>query len=645
MARENINNGAFPNDPTADDLRVGFEKVNDNFEELYGFVEKTPVSLNVGNIQPPASGPFDMASDVRYKLNTRPAFTLNPQATPLMVSAALMVQQDGINVGTSRYVYLVKVPPGAYGTGHTPIPYSALFLMSVQVYTPADIEADPNIHVEPLTVPDGEDFWDVANAGYWDWSDNGEVTETGVIQYYFTFEKEGELQWAYFTGAAGIYGSGETPFTEEMFLITIKGNPEPDKTKLSQFVNDGDGVSPFETVAHVNGLTVTVNQPTAELFLKNHQGTTLATVNLGFLNNEGTTFYYNAGTGNLELKNDAGDVLSVIPVSAFVSNLMQSVDFNVASPQILEFKDASGNVVDSVTFTIANIQGLQTALNAKANDDDVIHKTGNESRTGNLVNNGVILANGVLAAREIVNGERVDIVVLDNGLITFVNSNISAVPILNFTAYGNKLGINIGSTVPSYNLDVNGNGRFTGEVLVPVATASGSAVPKSQLDAELTSKANANGSNASGDWNINISGAADNALKLGGYDYNDTGAPDPGADSFIVKYDGELRPMSIDYVAEKLQIKQIRAAPTVDFPSVGSSTSAAAAAITVPGAAVGDVVDFIPHIDIVSMSGFEQIIIKAYVTAADTVTAWISNNSTSGSFDAPARQCKIIIRK
>ena len=37
MARQNIGIGAAPNDGTGDTLRVGGDKINDNFIELYGF--------------------------------------------------------------------------------------------------------------------------------------------------------------------------------------------------------------------------------------------------------------------------------------------------------------------------------------------------------------------------------------------------------------------------------------------------------------------------------------------------------------------------------------------------------------------------------------------------------------------------------
>ncbi|TRW22586.1 hypothetical protein FMM05_17045 [Flavobacterium zepuense] len=120
----------------------------------------------------------------------------------------------------------------------------------------------------------------------------------------------------------------------------------------------------FAMQGWVNGLTLTANQAAQEVYLKNTEGTTLATLNVGFLNNEGTTFSYNTSTGNLELKNDDGVLLSAIPVSSFVSNIVASAGFNATTPSLLEFKDSTNTVQFSVPYTINNIAGLQQALDA-----------------------------------------------------------------------------------------------------------------------------------------------------------------------------------------------------------------------------------------------------------------------------------------
>jgi hypothetical protein len=116
------------------------------------------------------------------------------------------------------------------------------------------------------------------------------------------------------------------------------------------------------TTANVSGLTLTANQSASEVYLKNSDGDTLATLNVGFLNNEGTTFVYNPTTEKLELRNDQNVLLSEVPVSAFVSNMLSGADFNATTPSQLDFKDSEGNVVFSANYTINNIAGLQAAI-------------------------------------------------------------------------------------------------------------------------------------------------------------------------------------------------------------------------------------------------------------------------------------------
>lgn len=46
--RSIINTGAFPNDPAADPLQIGFQKANANFAELYSFISGT-MALTLAN--------------------------------------------------------------------------------------------------------------------------------------------------------------------------------------------------------------------------------------------------------------------------------------------------------------------------------------------------------------------------------------------------------------------------------------------------------------------------------------------------------------------------------------------------------------------------------------------------------------------
>ena len=113
----------------------------------------------------------------------------------------------------------------------------------------------------------------------------------------------------------------------------------------------------------INGLKLEVNQLTSEVYLKDSDNNILSTINVGFLNNEGTSFVYNDVDNTLELYNDSEELLTAIPVSSFLTNTVSQIIFNTTTPTILELLDSNNNVIDSVQLTISNVQGLQTALN------------------------------------------------------------------------------------------------------------------------------------------------------------------------------------------------------------------------------------------------------------------------------------------
>lgn len=336
--------------------------------------------IAVGNIGPAENVFFNAASAIADKLNTM-QIVITAKQSPVIVTAALLVSTGTYNYVSKRYKYLFKPGKGNWGLNGSYISWLQLELITIENYLVEDLLSEPNAIINNLgELPDGN-YVAAANSSSWDFSESGNEGELGIKTYYFSYETDGVLYFVQFVGVPGIYGNGYTAqFTLSDFVSSTDSRitdvptledvlDQGGNTNVSQLINDGNGTSPYATIANVNGLTVTINQAAAELYLKNSLGTTLATVNLGFLNNEGTTFFFNQTTGKLELRNDAGITLSEIPVSTFVSNLMQSVDFNAVSPQVLEFKDGSGNIADSVTITINNIQGLQTALNAKANTD------------------------------------------------------------------------------------------------------------------------------------------------------------------------------------------------------------------------------------------------------------------------------------
>ena len=321
---------------------------------------------------------YSVVAAVAEKLNAM-EIVITAKETPVIITASLLADgPNGLSV-TKIYKYLFKPGKGNWGQNGTTISTRHLEEITIRNYLIDDLLGQSNAVIENLGVVADGNFIAKANASNWNFYDLGTEGGAGQKTYYFSYETDDVLYFAQFTGTPGLYGISYTnKFSANDFVSStdsrITDIPNLEKIleqggnkNISQLINNGDGTSPFTTESAVNGLTVTVNQAAAEMYLKNSEGTILANVNLAFLNNEGTTFFYNETTEKLELKNDAGEVLSQVPVSAFVSNLMQSVEFNGSNQSLLEFKDATGNIVDSVAVTINNIQGLQAALNTKAN--------------------------------------------------------------------------------------------------------------------------------------------------------------------------------------------------------------------------------------------------------------------------------------
>lgn len=309
---------------------------------------------------------------------------------------------------------------GTWGAGGNAVLPSHLYQLPPESLLPEDITTNSKSNVISLgQVTNEPEFLTKVNSSVRD------LTDTSKL-HYFSYSLDSVLYLKRFTGQPGEYDGTQTVLTETDFNDATNSNVQPglylptlkDITAVDSFTdtpitvtdnNTGDNITfsgssikhtsvngdtttldyqpntedvtysipakstddIFAMQSDVNGITIVSNQSASELYLKNVDGTTLATINLGFLNNEGTTFFYNETSEKLELKNDDGEVLSEVPVSAFVANLMQSVNFNGATPQTLEFKDAEGNVVDSVTFTVSNIQGLQALLDAKISYADM----------------------------------------------------------------------------------------------------------------------------------------------------------------------------------------------------------------------------------------------------------------------------------
>lgn len=91
MARKTVNIGTSPNDGTGDSLRTSFDKINDNFEELYG---RTAAGNN-----------FDFNENTLTTTNTNGDIILDPNGT-----GKVIISGNKINISTA------KTPASSVGT-------------------------------------------------------------------------------------------------------------------------------------------------------------------------------------------------------------------------------------------------------------------------------------------------------------------------------------------------------------------------------------------------------------------------------------------------------------------------------------------------------------------------------------------------
>ena len=117
-------------------------------------------------------------------------------------------------------------------------------------------------------------------------------------------------------------------------------------------------------INNLEGINYVWSPTNRTLTLFDSNGTQLSQVSLVSLDNEGTDIRYNASTLSLELYNVDNQLLDSIPVSSFIGSVGTQLQLNSNE---LQLKDSKGNVLSTVSFTVSNIQGLQSALDGKLN--------------------------------------------------------------------------------------------------------------------------------------------------------------------------------------------------------------------------------------------------------------------------------------
>jgi len=110
------------------------------------------------------------------------------------------------------------------------------------------------------------------------------------------------------------------------------------------------------------GRRLTANQATSTINLVDANGVVLDSLAVGFLNNEGTVLVFNPTSETIDMKNDAGEILSSIPISSFLTNIGSNLNLVGSS---LQLRDTANAVMSTVVLTVDNVSNLQAILNNK----------------------------------------------------------------------------------------------------------------------------------------------------------------------------------------------------------------------------------------------------------------------------------------
>ena len=154
--------------------------------------------------------------------------------------------------------------------------------------------------------------------------------------------------------------------TEDTLFAEISQTQKDFNKNISNYkvLVDNKNIEQDGRIENLEGLNYTWSPTNRTLTLFNREGTQLSQVSLVSLDNEGTDLRYNATTLSLELYNGNDELIDSIPVSSFIGSVGTQLQLN---SNTLQLRDSQGNILSTVSFTISNIQGLQTALDGKQN--------------------------------------------------------------------------------------------------------------------------------------------------------------------------------------------------------------------------------------------------------------------------------------
>ena len=171
MAQQIVNLGAYEDDPTADDIREGGDKINDNFSELYGFANNILLKQSVSRLFSDS-----LVSEIVTKVNASFGFEVQEIHSPVLLTGLkgynMSVGGGNVFVPTHKVTAYFGAGKGLWGDGGTAITAAMLTLNPLENVTPEDIENDPDSPVIELgPVADIAGFITAANAEERDFTD------------------------------------------------------------------------------------------------------------------------------------------------------------------------------------------------------------------------------------------------------------------------------------------------------------------------------------------------------------------------------------------------------------------------------------------------------------------------------------------
>lgn len=202
MARQIIDNGTYDNDPGAEKIRLAFNKTNDNFEELYGYLTGTGKAQEriIQHIESNESELVEVANSVNA------ASTINkPRDTVQIIS---FIDNYGSGLDVAQYFkkrqYILKRGEGVYGSGGTPVLPTDFIILTPNI-----------IGRNEATTFDLGDILGVDIHTYVNGSGPYLVLGTTIFE-----TTEGSYV---FSGSDGLYGNTATPTTADNFIPLSDG--------------------------------------------------------------------------------------------------------------------------------------------------------------------------------------------------------------------------------------------------------------------------------------------------------------------------------------------------------------------------------------------------------------------------------------